>query len=404
MRDVGGEALVEEIGERVDAIGGDGQPGRHRVAAAGDEQPAVLRGKHRRAEIDAGDRAARALAEPVLAERDDDRGPAQPLLQAAGDDADHAGMPAGRGDDRDGAIALRGAQRLRRLADRGLDRAALLVEPVELGGDRRGLVRILGGQQADAEIGLADPAAGVDPRAEREAEIAAFRRAGEPGGVGERGEADVAAAGHHLQPLRDEGAVEAAKLGDIGDGAERDEIEQFDQLRLGPAGEEAAARAGSGARPRRAGRRRRPRRDGRAPRASVASSSRFGLTKAKASGKPGGAFVMIDDDHVDAGRLRHVERLERLRAAIDGDDQPRAALGDPHQRLAGGAVALHQPVGDIGLRIEAEIAQQADQQGGRGRAVDVIIAEDGDRLAGLDRVGEPCGGRVHVAEAATDRA
>ena len=30
---------------------------------------------------------------------------------------------------------------------------------------------------------------------------------------------------------------------------------------------------------------------------------------------------MVDDDHVDAGRLRLRQRLERLRAAIDGDDQ-----------------------------------------------------------------------------------
>ena len=118
--------------------------------------------------------------------------------------------------------------------------AALLVEPVELGGDRLGLGRILGGEQADAEIGLADPAAGIDPRAEREAEIAAFGRAVEAGGVGERGEADVAAPGHHLQPLGHEGAVEAAELGDVGDRAERDEIEQLDQLRLLAAGEIAA--------------------------------------------------------------------------------------------------------------------------------------------------------------------
>ena len=114
---------------------------------------------------------------------------------------------------------------------------------------------------------------------------------------------------------------------------------------------------------------------------SSLSSSRFGLTMAKPSGSAAGAFVMVDDDHVDAGRLGHGQRLERLGAAIDGDDQLRAALGDPHQRLARRAVALHQPVGDIGLGGEPELAQQPDQQGGRGRAVDVIVAEDGDRLA-----------------------
>ena len=48
-------------------------------------------------------------------------------------------------------------------------------------------------------------------------------------------------AGHHLQALRHEGAVEAAQLGDVGDGAERDEIEQVDQLRLLAACEDSRA-------------------------------------------------------------------------------------------------------------------------------------------------------------------
>ncbi len=71
------------------------------------------------------------------------------------------------------AVALRGLF-LRLLAYQHLDRAALLVEPVELGGNASrassGSVR---GQQPHAEVRLADPAAGVDPWPEREAEIAA---------------------------------------------------------------------------------------------------------------------------------------------------------------------------------------------------------------------------------------
>ena len=44
----------------------------------------------------------------------------------------------------------------------------------------------------------------------------------------------------------------------------------------------------------------------------------------KSDGKRRRAFVMVDDDHVEPGRLRFVQRLESLRAAIDGDDQARA--------------------------------------------------------------------------------
>ena len=67
---------------------------------------------------------------------------------------------------------------------------------------------------------------------------------------------------------------------------------------------------------------------------------------------------MIDDDHVEPGGLRLLERLEGLRAAIDGDREAGAALLQLDQRLARRAVALHQPVGDVDHRLRAEPAQQ----------------------------------------------
>ncbi len=104
---------------------------------------------------------------------------------------------------------------------------------VELGGDRAGFVGVARGEQANAEIGTADAAAGIDPRAQREAQIGAGRRAREARCLDQRVQADIAALRHHLQPLRDEGAVEALQRGDIGNGAERDEIEQVEQPRFG---------------------------------------------------------------------------------------------------------------------------------------------------------------------------
>src|SRR6185437_10433489 len=59
--DVRGEAVVDEGAERLEPAGGKGETGRHRVTAAGDEKAAVLCGEHRRAEVDARDRPARAL-------------------------------------------------------------------------------------------------------------------------------------------------------------------------------------------------------------------------------------------------------------------------------------------------------------------------------------------------------
>ncbi len=125
-----------------------------------------------------------------------------------------------------------------------------------------------------------------------------------------------------------------------------------------------------------------------------------GIDERKREGEGAGALMMIDDDHVDARIPRHGQRIERLCAAIDGDDQRGAFGTKPHQRLARGAIAFHQPVGDIGAGGQAEIAQQADKERGAGRAIDIIVAEDGDRLARLHRVGDARGGALHVLKQA----
>src|SRR3546814_3391716 len=117
------------------------------MAAAGDEQAALLGGEHRRAEIDARDRPSRALADAVLVERDDDDGTAHLLLEPAGDDTDHARMPTLTRNDRHRAIALRLAQFLRRLAHQLLDCPALLVVKLQFGGEGARLLWIPGGEQ-----------------------------------------------------------------------------------------------------------------------------------------------------------------------------------------------------------------------------------------------------------------
>ncbi len=66
----------------------------------------------------------------------------------------------------------------------------------------------------------------------------------------------------------------------------------------------------------------------------------------------GRAFVMIDHDHFGAGIRAIIERLEGLGTAIDGDDQAGAFALQAHQRLARGAIAFHQPVGDIGACLQ----------------------------------------------------
>ena len=127
-------------------------------------------------------------------------GRAELFLQPRGHKPNHAGMPAfGRGDD-DRALVLqpeRGQRlgfglRFRRL----FDDAAFAVKAVELGGNPRRLGNIALQQQPHAEIGAADTSAGVDARAEHEAEMPGFRRAVETRYVHQRGVADMIAPAH----------------------------------------------------------------------------------------------------------------------------------------------------------------------------------------------------------------
>ena len=160
----------------------------------------------------------------------------------------------------------------------------------------------VGGQQADAEVGLADAAAGIDPRAQREAEIAAARRLHQPRRLGERREPDILPRRHDLQALGHEGAVEALEPGDIGDGAERDEIEQVEDLRLGERLEEAAA--AKLAQQRDAEQERHADRGEMAVRRAVrALVEPVGVDQRIGDGKQARALVMVDDDHVEPGRL-----------------------------------------------------------------------------------------------------
>ena len=98
-------------------------------------------------------------------------------------------------------------------------------------------------QQPRAEIGAADAAAGIDARAEQEAEMPRLGRAGEPRDVHQRGQAGIVAPAQREQALGDEGAVEALQRHDVGDRAERDEIEPAEQVGLRPRPRPEAARA-----------------------------------------------------------------------------------------------------------------------------------------------------------------
>ena len=175
---------------------------------------------------------------------------------------------------------------------------------------------------------------------------------------------------------------------DIGDGAERDKVEQVEDRRLGRGVGEAPAAA-------QLAQQRDPEQERHSDRGEVAVRRALdafvepvGVDQRDRGRQRRGALVVVADDHLEPRGGGLGERFERLRAAIDGDGEARALRLQFDQRRAARAIALHQPVGDIDHRVAAEPAQQQRQQRRRGRAIDVIVAEDGDPLSALDGVGE----------------
>ena len=212
------------------------------MAAAVDQQPRLAGGDDRAAEIDAGDRAAGALADRALAlavDRHDAGRPAIALLQPAGDDADHAGMPAaGGGEDQAGRHARLDLRPLELRDGRGLDLlldlAALGIVAVQAAGEFAGLDLVLGDEEPGTQPRLPHPAAGIDPRAQQEARVIAARRLAEPRHIGERRQAGIAAPRHHLQPLGHQSAIDARQRHHVADRPQGHQIEPALQIGLGP--------------------------------------------------------------------------------------------------------------------------------------------------------------------------
>ena len=114
-----------------------------------------------------------------------------------------------------------------------LHRLPFLVEPVERLGDLAGLDRIVGREQPAAERRVADAPAGIDARADQEAE-----RWNVPSGSPMRDTRASAARpalrllARRDQPLDHEGPVQAGQRHHVADGRQRDQVEHRQQIGL----------------------------------------------------------------------------------------------------------------------------------------------------------------------------
>ena len=287
-----------------------------------------------------------------------------------------------------------------------LDGLTFAVEPVELGRHRASLRRVVFQEQPRAEVGTSDASARIDARPKQKSQMPAFRRAGEPRRIHQCGQADMLAAAHRDQPLRNEGAVEPLERHDIGDRAERHKVERVEQVGLRAQHMPEAAFAQLAVH-------RDHHHEHKADRGEMVEPGKIVLpVRVDQRIDRRQSFVrlmMVDRHHVEAERLRLNERLDTGRSAIDRDEELRALPGECAHRFGVRPVAFEKPVGNVDQRLKSAMAQELRQQRRGGRAVDVVVAEDRDRLAPLDRIGDTrrrfghVGQRVRVRHQAPHR-
>src|SRR6266481_614802 len=181
------------------------------MAAAVDQQASLARCDHRWPERQAGDRAAGPLSD-AISECDNAGRTLITLLEPRRDDADHPGVPLlRRCEDEHRRLRSCFNSRDRRLQGTRLDFAALEIVAVEAAGEFGGERRIVGGEQTRSEIGGPYPPPGIDPRAEKKAEMIGVERLADAGESRQRRQAGIGVMPRDLDSLRDQCTVDAKK-------------------------------------------------------------------------------------------------------------------------------------------------------------------------------------------------
>jgi len=109
-------------------------------------------------------------------------------------------------------------------------------------------------------------------------------------------------------------------------------------------------------------------------------------------------LVMIDHHCFDAEPFGLRKWLEARDAAIDSNQQLYAALGERPDCIDVRAVAFENSIGNMDDRIQPAVAQVTGQQRRCGGAVDIVVAENGDRLTPCDGVHNSRRRRFHVGQ------
>ena len=100
--------------------------------------------------------------------------------------------------------------------------------------------------------------------------------------------------------------------------------------------------------------------------------------------------MVIRDDHIQSVLVGPVKRLVCANAAIDADHQLVALCGSSFQGRLLNAIPFSEAMRHmIAKAVPPSIFRPTHQHGGAGRAIDIVVTVDQDRLGLVDRAQQP---------------
>jgi len=322
------------------------------------------------------------------------------FLDARGEDADHAFVPAfiEEGNAGGGVIGVQGFEQDECLILHvRFDFAALAVQVIEFLRNLQGTGGIVGGQAFNAQTHVGQTTGGIEARPEQEAEVESGGTLGVPsGGFEQSTNAGLHAAGAHaLQALADQDAVVAVEFDHVGHRAERDEVEQVGKVWFGMIVEIAPfAQLGTQGK----GDIEHDAHPGDALGGEIAA--RLVRIDDAVGGRQGlGRQVMIGNKHGNAVFLGAGDAFQTGDAVVDGDDEVRREAGGDIDDLRREAVTQLETVRDEEVDRRPQTLQRTQADGRGGGAVTVVVADDQQAGFRFDGVGEDLGGIGGVRQA-----
>ena len=109
-------------------------------------------------------------------------------------------------------------------------------------------------------------------------------------------------------------------------------------------------------------------------------------------------LMMIQNNHVGAGLPRRRDGGRAVGAAVDGDDQLRAARDKFAHGFGIGTVTLENTIRNVDFGAKSEMREKTLQKRRGSRPIDIVVAKDRYFLALHDGIGNARSGGIHIGQ------